>query len=151
MSIRQNKNIFIKIIEVFKHETDLKFKIQTTHLFLSWDKNTTIRSKIQAEQSILDRIQRMELKWYGHLFRMEDSRWRKKIYHCTPHGRRRRRRPQQSWKNQVTDFMRSKHFEEDMAEDRHLWRLGVDGGLLAEKILIQNNYICLVVNTINAV
>ena len=31
----------------------------------------------------------------------------------------------------VTDFMRSRNMEEDMAEDRHLWRLGVDGQLLA--------------------
>ena len=26
----------------------------------------------------------------------------------------------------MTDFMKSKNMEEDMAEDRHLWRLGVD-------------------------
>ena len=35
---------------------------------------------MQAEQSILDRIQRRHLKWYGHLLRMEDSRWLEKIY-----------------------------------------------------------------------
>ena len=42
--------------------------------------NTTTRSKIQSEQSILNRIQRRQLKWYGPLLRMEDSRWPKKIY-----------------------------------------------------------------------
>ena len=62
---------------------------------------------------------------------MQDSRWTKMIYQWTPHGRRRRGRPQLSWRNQVTDFMKSKGMEEDMAEDRHLWRLGVDGRLLA--------------------
>ena len=36
--------------------------------------NTTIRSKMQAEQSILDIIQRTQLKWYCHLIRTEDSR-----------------------------------------------------------------------------
>ena len=40
---------------------------------------TTIRSKIQAEQSILDRTHRRQLKWYEHRLRMEDSRWPKKI------------------------------------------------------------------------
>ena len=30
-------------------------------------------------------------------------------------------------KNQATDFMRSRILEEDMTEDRHIWRLGVDG------------------------
>ena len=28
---------------------------------------------MQVEQSILDRIQRRQLKWYGHLLRMEDG------------------------------------------------------------------------------
>ena len=87
--------------------------------------NTAIRNKMQAEQSILDRIQRRQLKWYGHLLRMEDSRWPKKIYQWKLHGRRRRGRPQLSWKNQVKDFMKSRGMEEDMAENRHLWRLGV--------------------------
>ena len=42
-----------------------------------------------AEQSILDRIQRGQLKWYGHPLRMEGSHWSKKTYQWTPHGRRR--------------------------------------------------------------
>jgi hypothetical protein len=33
--------------------------------------NITIRSRIQAEQSVLGRIQRRQLKWYGHLLRTE--------------------------------------------------------------------------------
>ena len=74
--------------------------------------NTAIRNKMQAEQSILDRIQRKQLKWYGHLLRMEGSCWPKKIYQWTPHGRRRRGKPQQSWKNQVADLMKSRNMEE---------------------------------------
>jgi hypothetical protein len=62
---------------------------------------------------------------------MEDSRWPKKIYQWTPHGRRRTVRPQQSWRNQVADFMKSRNMEEYMAKGRHLWCLGVDGQLLA--------------------
>jgi hypothetical protein len=93
--------------------------------------NAAIRNKMPAEQSILDRIQRRQSKWFGNFLRMEDGRWPKKIYQWTLHGRRRRGRPRQSWRNQVTDFMKSRNMEEDMAEDRHLWRLGVDGRLLA--------------------
>ena len=70
---------------------------------------------MQAEQWILDRIQRRQLKWYGHLLRMEANRWPKMIYLLSPQGRRRRGRPQQSWRNQVTGFMRSRNMEEDMA------------------------------------
>ena len=41
--------------------------------------NTVIRSKMQEKQSILDSIQRRQLKWYGHLIRMKDNHWPKKI------------------------------------------------------------------------
>ena len=40
---------------------------------------------------------------------MEDSRWPKKIYQWISHDRRRRGRPQNTWKNQVTNFMRRRH------------------------------------------
>ena len=88
-------------------------------------------SKMQAEQSSLDRIQRRQLKWRGHLLRMEDTIWPNKIYQWTSHGRVRRGRPQQSWKNQMTDFMRRRNIEENVADDRHLCRLGMDRRLLA--------------------
>ena len=64
---------------------------------------------------------------------MEDSRWPKKIYQWTPHGRRRRGRPQQSWRNQVTDFMRSRNMEE---VKKKIDILGMNRRLLAVKILI---------------
>ena len=67
---------------------------------------------------------------------MEGSHWPKKIYQWTPHSRRRRGRPQQSWKNQVMDFLRSQNQEDDVAKDRYVWRLGVNGQLLAVEILI---------------
>ena len=65
--------------------------------------------------------------WNSGLLRMKISRWPRKICQWTSHGRRRRGRPQQSWRNQVTDFMRSRNLEEDMADDRRIWRLRVDG------------------------
>ena len=86
---------------------------------------------MQAEQLILKRIEIRQFKFYGHLFRIQDSRWPKKIYQWTPHGRGRRGRPQQLWNNKMTDFMRSRIMEEDIAEDGHLGRLGVDRRLLA--------------------
>ena len=77
---------------------------------------------MHAEQSVLGRIRGRQLKQYGYFLRTEDSRWPKKIYQWTLHGRRRRGRPQQSWKNQVTDFMRSTNME----DDRLLWRFGME-------------------------
>ena len=53
---------------------------------------TVIRSKMQAEQSILNRTERRQLKWYGQPLRMDESRSPKKIYQWKIHGKRRGRR-----------------------------------------------------------
>ena len=81
---------------------------------------------MQAEQSILDRIQRWQLEWYEHLLKMEYShlQW-------SPHGRRRRGKQQQSWKTQVADFVRNRNMEEGMGEDKPFWCLAMDRRLLA--------------------
>ena len=50
----------------------------------------------------------------------------RRIYRWTPRDRKRRGRPQKSWKNQVTHFMRSRKMEEYMAEDRHLFPFGIE-------------------------
>ena len=76
---------------------------------------------MQAEKSILDTIQGRQLKWFEHLLIMEDSRWLKKIYQWTPQSKRRRGRPQQSWKKELTDLMRSRNIKEDMAKDRYIF------------------------------
>ena len=34
---------------------------------------------MQAEKSILDKVQKRQLKWNGHLLRMEDSRWQRRF------------------------------------------------------------------------
>jgi hypothetical protein len=64
---------------------------------------------MQAEESILDRLQRRELKWYDTSLEWKIVVGRR---HRTAEG------PQQSWKNQVTHFMRSRNMKEDMAEGR---------------------------------
>ena len=46
-----------------------------------------------------------------------------------------------SWRNQVTDFMKSRNMEEDMAEDRHVWRLEAMEGswLYRSYVIIRTN------------
>jgi hypothetical protein len=39
------------------------------------------------------RVEEKQLVWYGHLQRMSEERWPKKIWEWTPLGRRRRGRP----------------------------------------------------------
>jgi hypothetical protein len=45
-------------------------------------------------QTILERMENNMLKWYGHVVRMKDSRWPKRIMTWSSGGRRRRGRPE---------------------------------------------------------
>jgi hypothetical protein len=52
-------------------------------------------------QTILERLDKNMLKWYGHVVRMEDNRWPKRIMTWSPEERRRRGRPEVKWEKEV--------------------------------------------------
>ena len=56
-------------------------------------KNQEIRNRMDAEETVLERIERKGLQWFGHLMRMDEGRWPKQIYEWKPPGRRRRGKP----------------------------------------------------------
>jgi hypothetical protein len=48
------------------------------------------KKKMGVTQTILERMENNMLKWYGHVLRMEDNTWPKRIITWSPEGRRRR-------------------------------------------------------------
>ena len=71
--------------------------------------NTTIRSKMKAEQSILDRIQRRKTEVVWRRF----TSWHRRLG------------GEEEGRNKVTDFMRGRNMEEDKHYGAWEW---VDGG-----------------------
>ena len=49
-----------------------------------------------------------DLKWYGHMQRMDEERLPRRIFEWCPPGRRRKRRLRNSWRQEVTKEMREK-------------------------------------------
>jgi hypothetical protein len=47
-------------------------------------RNEVIREKMRVTQIILERMENNMLKWYGHVLRMEDNRWPKRIMTWSP-------------------------------------------------------------------
>ncbi|KAJ4435246.1 hypothetical protein ANN_23824 [Periplaneta americana] len=47
-------------------------------------KNEEIRHRMDAEETVLKRIENKSLKWFGHLMRMGEDRWPKQIYQWKP-------------------------------------------------------------------
>jgi hypothetical protein len=59
-------------------------------------------------QTILERMENNMLNWFGHILRMEDNRWPKRIMTWSQEGRRRERH-EMKWEMEVERMMRQKN------------------------------------------
>ena len=93
-------------------------------------KSANIRESLNIE-SLLLRLERSQLRWYGHVTRMPQERTAKKLLCSTPIGRRPRGRPRIQWRDYVEDLSWSRlgipaeHLS-FVAEDRDAWRLQLE-------------------------
>lgn len=87
-------------------------------------RNDTIREMMNVEGTIMDTVDKKRLTWYGHLQRMEDRRWPKRVWQWVPPERRKRGRPPRSWKKDVEEAMLARGLQEGDWNDRVLWKLG---------------------------
>ena len=59
-------------------------------------------------ESLLLHIERLQLRWYGHMTRMSHERTAKQLMDALPSGKRARGRPRTSWRNYVEDLFWSR-------------------------------------------
>jgi len=59
---------------------------------------------MDASDTILDEITRKQLIWYGHVERMDPTRLPKIIINWKPEGRKKRDRPQRTWKDGLYEY-----------------------------------------------
>jgi hypothetical protein len=86
--------------------------------------NQEIRTRMNAEESIIDRIKNKGFNWFGRVLRMEEERWPKQLYQWKPPGKRKRGRPKKSWRKEMMTTMQSRGLNIEDAQDRQLWRIG---------------------------
>lgn len=122
--------------EVWATTEQLKKKLRATEMGY-WRRccQLTIQDKIRNEDvlarlnigtTILDTVEAKCLRWYGHVRRMDEGRWPKKIIEWTPAERRRRGRPRTLWKDAVNKAMDGRNLQENDWKDRSKWKLGCD-------------------------
>ena len=70
-------------------------------------RNTTIREQLGIE-SILYLIEVGQLRWYGHVKRMEDGRFPKQFLEWTPDGRRPVGKPRMRWTDNIATAVTSR-------------------------------------------
>lgn len=86
--------------------------------------NDEIRRIMRAPEPVVDKIDRKALKWFGHLMRMGDERWPKRVFKWKSPGKNKRGRPRRSWNENIRRTMAERNLEEDQALDREAWRKG---------------------------
>jgi len=80
--------------------------------------NTIIKQKMNVTRSLLDNIKTQQLKWYGHVQRMEEGRLPKKVMKWIPPGRRKRGRPKATWAEGIRGLIGDKGLIEEDWKDR---------------------------------
>jgi hypothetical protein len=88
-------------------------------------RNDRIKEIMDLDKTNIDRVEEKQLVLYGHLQRMSEERWPKKIWEWTPHGRR-RGRPRRTWFNNIKEAMTARDLDEQDIQDRSRWKRGCE-------------------------
>jgi hypothetical protein len=74
---------------------------------------------MNVTRSLLENIKTKQLKWYGHVQRIEEGRLPKKVRKWSLPGRRKRGRPKATWAEGIRGLMGEKGPVEEDWNDRH--------------------------------
>ena len=93
-------------------------------------RNSVIRESLNVE-SLLLKIERSQLRWFGHVLRMPTDRLPGRVYSSQPTGKRPVGRPRKTWKSGVKDLCGRVGVEftrvQTVAADRQVWRSKIAG------------------------
>ena len=91
-------------------------------------KNSDIRNKTQVKD-ILTKINEMKWRWAGHIARINDNRWTKRVTEWQPRsGKRKRGRQKRRWRDDITAYRGVTWSRE--ARNRNEWKMLEEGFIL---------------------
>ena len=85
-------------------------------------RNNIIKQKMNITRSRLEDIKIKQLKWYGHIQRIEEGRLPKEVMKQSPPGRRKRGRPKLTWAEEIRGLIEEKVLMEEDWNDRDKWK-----------------------------
>ena len=89
-------------------------------------RNEFIQSKLGQQETLISRIQKKRLRWFGHLERMEESRLPQRMLHCHIEGKRSRGKQVKTRMDNIKENLKTKNMNirtaTDLARDRTRWK-----------------------------
>jgi len=87
-------------------------------------RNDEIRRRIDRNKNIMDTINIKRLIWYGHVQRMPEERWPKRMLDWVPNRRRKRGRPRRDLRENIHLEMERRNLRPGDWENRKTWQAG---------------------------
>lgn len=88
-------------------------------------KSEVVRERLKVK-GVLDKIETQQLRWFGHIVRMDENRTAKVIWEMATGGKRKRGRPRKTWNNEIAKTLMKKGLNwtqaKHAAKDRKEWR-----------------------------
>lgn len=126
------ENIVLYGAEMWPLTKNIRNKIRTVEMdFMRRCLQVTRRDRLRTEEiwrrmnitcSITKTLENRALQWYGHVRRMPEDRWPKKVTQWFPRGKRKRGRPALTWEKYIKTAMEERGLQEADWEDRRLWK-----------------------------
>jgi hypothetical protein len=85
-------------------------------------RNEAIKTKMGIKKNIVQEIEEQQLRWYGHVKRMEDGKTVKQVAEWKPQGKRKRGRPINTWKDGIRESMKRRVLKDEECMDQDLSR-----------------------------
>ena len=89
-------------------------------------RNETIRKKLGAEETVVDKIKKRRLTWFGHVSRMDDKRLPAAALHGQVEGTRSRGRQKKTWLDNIKEDLEEEGLDMrnamNIIRDREKWR-----------------------------
>jgi hypothetical protein len=85
-------------------------------------RNEIIITKIGMKKDMLQEIKEQQLRWSGHVMRMEDCRIALRVAEWSPQGTRRRGLRVNTWKDGIRDSTQSRNLRDEECFDREVWK-----------------------------
>ena len=96
--------------------------------------NISIRDRISCKEirkrtgvkDVIVKIRKMKWKWAGHIARLNDNRWTKRLTEWQPRtGKRRRGRQKRRWRDEIEAYQGETWSR--TAQDRSCWKMFAEG------------------------